>query len=242
MRIGIIGKGTLGTAIEAGLRDHVDVEAIDGTTRASARRNGELVAASNVVLLCVKPKDAPTALAGIAPALTEEHVLISTAAALPTVTIREHAPRGRVVRVMPNTPARVGSAMTVLARADDTCASALATADSLFSHLGRTLIMDESKMDAATAISGCGPAFTFVVMEALIDAAIALGIPYGDAREMVAQTLLGSAKLLLAGNDHPAQLKVDVATPAGKTIGGLIELEMSGLRAALIRGALAAAK
>jgi pyrroline-5-carboxylate reductase len=242
MRVGIIGTGTLGSAIAHGLRDHGDVRAIDGTTRKTAHRNQEMVRASNVVLLCVKPHDAHTVLGEIAPSLTREHVLISTAAALTIAEIRESAgPHARIVRVMPNTPAQVGVAMTVLARDESTNAAALANADSLFAHLGRTLVMDESKMDAVTAISGCGPAFMFVVIEALVDAAIALGIPYAHAREMVAQTMLGSAQLLLSGDDHPAKLKTDVATPAGKTIKGLVELEKHGVRNALIQAALASA-
>lgn len=101
--------------------------------------------------------------------------------------------------------------------------------------------MDEARMDAVTAISGCGPAYAFVVMEALIDAAIALGIGYEAARELVAQTMLGSAQLVLEGKTHPAALRHEVATPAGRTIRGLIELERGGLRATLIHAALAAA-
>jgi pyrroline-5-carboxylate reductase len=242
MRVGIIGTGTLGSGIAHGLRDHLGVSAIDGTTRKTAHRNHDMVRASNVVMLCVKPHDAPAVLGEIALSLSSEHVLISTAAGLSTQAIRESAgPLARVVRVMPNTPAQVSAAMTVLARDESTCPTALSSAESLFAHLGRTLVMDESKMDAVTAISGCGPAFMFVVIEALVDAAIALGIPYAHAREMVAQTMLGSAQLLLSGDDHAAKLKTDVATPGGRTIKGLVELERSGLRAALINAALSAA-
>jgi pyrroline-5-carboxylate reductase len=241
MRIVIIGQGTLGIAIANGLKTNARVRAIAGTTRATSATNARLVADSDVVLLCVKPHDVPAALAGIVATLRADHVLISAAAAVQTNTIRAHAPIGRIVRVMPNTPALVGAAMTVLAQNPDTCSRALATANGLFAHLGRTLVMEEAKMDAVTAISGCGPAFAFVMMDALIDASIALGIPYDHARELVAQTMLGSAKLLLSGNQHPAELKVDVATPSGKTIKGLIELERHGVRNALISAALASA-
>ena len=242
MRIGIIGQGTLGTSIAQGLRAHKGVSTIAGTTRATAHRNADLARSSDVLLLCVKPRDLKAVLGEIAPMLHEKHVLISTAAAVSAGDIHEQSgKRARVVRVMPNTPARVGAAMTVLARNVATCERALKTADSIFGHIGRTLVLDETKMDAVTAISGCGPAFAFVVMEALIDAAIALGIPYEHAREMVAQTFLGSAQLVLSGDEHPAQLKVAVATPAGKTIKGLVQLEERGLRSALIHAALAAA-
>ena len=152
MRVGIIGTGTLGAAIAQGLRGHVGISAIQGTTRETAHRNHDMVRASTIVLLCVKPHDARAVLGEIAPALREDHVLISTAAAISIATIRESAgPRARIVRVMPNTPAQVGAAMTVLARDESTCHLALECADAIFSHLGRTLIMDESKMDAATA-------------------------------------------------------------------------------------------
>ena len=96
-------------------------------------------------------------------------------------------------------------------------------------------------MDAVTAISGCGPAYAFLVIEALIDAAIALGISYEDARDMVAQTMLGSAQLVLESGVHPGALRHEVTTPAGRTIKGLIELERGAVRASLINAALAAA-
>ena len=131
--------------------------------------------------------------------------------------------------------------MTVFAREPKTCENALASARAIFERIGRTIVMEEALMDAVTAISGCGPAFAFVAMEALIDAAVLLGIPHRSARELVAQTMLGSAKLLLDGDEHPAALKAAVATPGGRTVRGLLELENGALRATLIRAAIAAA-
>jgi pyrroline-5-carboxylate reductase len=242
MRIGIIGRGTIGAALADGLADHGDVASIGATTRATASCNAALASESDVVVVCVKPRDVESVLRTIAPSLRSEHVLISAAASIATPQLRAWSDdRARVVRVMPNTPARIGSAMTVLARESGTCNDALETARSLFAAFGRTAIMDESRMDAVTAISGCGPAYAFVVMEALIDAAIALGIGYDAARELVAQTMLGSAQLLLQTDLHPAVLRHEVSTPAGRTIRGLIELERGGLRATLINAALAAA-
>jgi pyrroline-5-carboxylate reductase len=242
MRIGIIGRGTIGGALADGLTRHRDVVSIDATTRASAPGNAKLVDESDVVVVCVKPRDVESVLRAIAPLLRAEHVLVSAAASVATAELRDWSgDRARVVRVMPNTPARIGSAMTVLAREHGTCDRALETARSLFATVGRTAIMDEARMDAVTAISGCGPAYAFVVIEALIDAAIALGIGYDAARELVAQTMLGSAQLLLESDVHPAVLRHEVATPAGRTIRGLIELERGGLRATLINAALAAA-
>lgn len=236
MRVGIIGHGTLGGAIAEGLRATTAVTAIESTTRRTSARNATLVRTSDVVVLCVKPRDVQPVLRSIADDLHEDHVLISTAASVGIEDLRSWSRReARVVRVMPNTPARAGAAMTVIARDAHSCEDAIDTAASLFSALGRTIVLHESQMDAVTAISGCGPAYIFVVIEAMIDAAIALGIPYASAREMVAQTVLGSAALLLRGSEHPAQLKTAVATPGGRTVRGLIELEEGNLRATLSR-------
>jgi len=243
MNIGIIGRGTIGGALAAGLAGHDAVTSIDATTSATWRRNAVVADASDVVVICVKPHDVEPVLRQIAPALREEQVLISAAASVRTAQLREWSEdTARIVRVMPNTPARIGSAMTVLAREERTCERALDTAQSLFATFGRTAILDESKMDAVTAISGCGPAYMFVVIEALIDAAIALGIGYDQAREMVAQTMLGSAQLVLESDVHTGALRHEVTTPAGRTIRGLVELERGGLRATLINAAIAAAK
>jgi pyrroline-5-carboxylate reductase len=239
MRIGIIGKGTLGGTLASGLERHPDVRAVDATTRASAGRNCELAESSDVVLVCVKPRDAAAVCAQIAPVLRAEQLLVSAVAATTVRSLREWTrERARVVRVMPNTPARVASGMTVLADSED--AGALARTQELFEPFGRTLVLDESLMDAVTAVSGCGPAFAFVMMEAMIDGAIALGIPYKDARLLVGQTVLGSAHLLLESGAHPGALKHEVTTPAGRTIRGLRELEAGAGRAAMMQAIIAA--
>lgn len=242
MQIGIIGRGTIGGALAKGLTRHEHVTIIDSTTKSTASRNPSVARASDVVVLCVKPRDVEAVLRDIAPSLRAEQVLISVAASVGTTQLRDWCDdRARVVRAMPNTPARIGSGMTVLAREEKTCNDALDTARSLFATFGRTAILDEARMDAVTAISGCGPAYAFLVIEALIDAAIALGISYEDARDMVAQTMLGSAQLVLESGVHPGALRHEVTTPAGRTIKGLIELERGAVRASLINAALAAA-
>ncbi|MGB6985318.1 MAG: pyrroline-5-carboxylate reductase [Candidatus Aquilonibacter sp.] len=243
MRIGIIGRGTLGGALERGFDRHPRVRAIDATTRSSSARNPDLAEASDVVVVCVKPRDAAEVCTQIAPVLRADQVLISAVASVDTGSLTTWTEqRTRVVRVMPNTPARVASAMTVLAHTQQSNDDAFARTRELFDAFGRTLVLDESLMDAVTAISGCGPAFIFVAIEALIDAAIALGIPYDSARVLVAQTVLGSARLVLEGEAHPGALKHEVTTPAGRTIKGLLELEDGKLRSTLIRAAIAAAR
>ncbi|HUN30105.1 MAG TPA: pyrroline-5-carboxylate reductase [Alphaproteobacteria bacterium] len=241
MRIGIIGRGTLGSALHRGFERHPAVRELDSTTRASALRNCAVAAGSDVVVVCVKPRDAAEVCTQIAPVLREDQILVSAVAAVDTGSLRGWTEgRSPIVRVMPNTPARVASAMTVLARTHESSDDALERTQQLFDAFGRTMVLDESLMDAVTAISGCGPAFIFVVIEALIDAAIALGIPYEQARVLVAQTVLGSGRLVLESETHPGALKHEVTTPAGRTIKGLLELEDGKLRATLMKAALAA--
>ncbi len=242
MRVGIIGCGTLGGALAAGLRRDASIAGVETTTRATRGNNVAVARASDVVLLCTKPEDVEPTVREIAPALQPHQVLISAAAGVGTGELRAWSGEAtRVVRVMPNTPSRAREGMTVVARDERSCERALDSACRLFGVVGRTVVMEEAQMDAVTAISGCGPAFVFVAIEALVDGAIALGIPYPLARELVAQTVLGSAKLVRDGAEHPAALKTAVATPAGRTIRGLLELESGKLRATLMRAVLAAA-
>jgi pyrroline-5-carboxylate reductase len=241
MRIGIIGRGTLGGALERGFERHPEVRVVRSTTRATAGHNCDVAHESDVVVVCVKPRDAASVCAQISPVMRADHVLVSAVAAIDTQSLRAWSGAlPSIVRVMPNTPARVASAMTVLARTSESNDRAFARTQNLFDAFGKTLIMDETLMDAVTAVSGCGPAFVFVAMEAMIDAAIALGIPYEYARILVAQTVLGSAKLLLDGTAHPGALKHEVTTPAGRTIRGIAALEDGNFRSAMMRAVMAA--
>jgi len=243
MRIGIIGRGTLGGTLARGFERHPRVREIDSTTRASAGRNCAVAQGSDVVIVCVKPRDAAGVCAQIAPVLRDDQMLVSAVAAVDTGSIATWTERrAHIVRVMPNTPARVASGMTVVARAKDSNEDALEQTRQLFDAFGRTMVLDESLMDAVTAISGCGPAFIFVAIEAMIDAAIALGIPYDQARVLVAQTVLGSGRLALESEMHPGELKHEVTTPAGRTIKGLVELESGNFRATLMKAAIASGK
>ncbi len=241
MHIGIIGRGTLGGAIAHALDASAHAATVISTTRANARENRALAQASDVVLLCVKPHDVPSVLREIAPELRAEQVVISTAAGVRLDDLRAWSgERARMVRTMPNTPARVRRAMTVIASSSHCDPGALAVTRELFDTIGETAVLDERLMDAVTAVSGCGPAYAFTFIEAMIDASIALGIPYDQARLLVAQTLLGSAHLLLASDAHPGALRHEVATPGGRTIRGLLALEEHGVRGAIARAVIAA--
>jgi len=253
MNVGIIGCGTLGRAIAAGLAHHEEVRSIVATTRRGTpipalpdvtimRDNVRLVEAVDVVLLCVKPFQLEAVAREIAPALAPHHLVISTAASVTSAQVRTWiAGRAPIVRVMPNMPCRVGLGMTVLARGADATDAHLTLAQSLFDMLGRTLAIDEALMDAATGISGCGPAYAYLIIEALSDAGVKLGFSYDAARLLVAQTMLGAAQMVLETGEHPALLKNEVTTPAGCTVDGLMELEDGKLRSTLLRAAVAAA-
>jgi len=240
--VGILGLGTLGRAIAAGLEGDSRVAEI-----VSTRRNGDnaaLARRADVVFLCVKPFQMERVVREIAPELTPQKLVVTVAAAITSAQAEcwidcTDIP---VVRAMPNTPFRVGEGMTVLAAGSHATAEHLELARSLFASHGRTAIVEERLMDAVTGISGCGPAYMYVVIEALSDAGVKLGLPRETARLLVAQTMLGAAKLVLSTDIHPAALKDEVTTPAGCTIDGLMELEDGKLRHTLLRAAVAAAK
>ncbi len=204
--------------------------------------NQKVLRSSEVIILAVKPDQVSGVLKEIAPAFTAEHVLVSIAAGVPLARLEATLPAGaRVVRVMPNTPALVGAsasgfAMGAAARPDDAC-----LVERLFSSVGVALGVKESLLDAVTGLSGSGPAYAFLMMEALSDGGVAAGLPRDVATRLAAQTLLGSARLLLETGLHPGALKDMVTSPGGTTIEGLHELEKGGVRAALINAVRAAA-
>jgi pyrroline-5-carboxylate reductase len=254
MIVGIIGYGTLGRAIAAGLLEHEDVRGVVATTRRGMPAGGEarvealaenrlLAERADVILVCVKPFQVEGVLASIADVLRPGQLLISCAASVSTAQVREWT-GGRIpaIRAMPNMPCRIREGMTVLAAGANATPEHVATAQSLFETLGLTAVIDERLMDAATGISGCGPAYAYVIIEALSDAGVKLGLPRGIARTLVAQTMLGSAKMVLQTDVHPAALKDEVTTPAGCTTDALMELEDGKLRHTLLRAAVAAAE
>ena len=147
-----------------------------------------------------------------------------------------------MVRAMPNTPCLIGAGMTVLSRDAGTDNAHLETAAQLFAPLGRTAVLDEALMDGVTGLSGCGPAYVFLIIEALSEAGVKLGIDRATSTVLAAQTLLGAAQLVLERGTHPAALKDEVTTPAGCTIDGLMVLEDGRLRSTLIAAVVAAAK
>ena len=252
MKVGVIGAGRIGEALisgllKAGFTTPSEVVASDVN---EARRkhlsstygvrcvddNVEAVKASEVVVLSVKPKDVGKVLERVRDALTQDHLLISVAAGVATSYIaRVLDKQVPIVRAMPNVAVLVREGMTVITPGPWAEERHLELAEKLFSSVGRTMRMPEELFDAVTALSGSGPAYASLIIEAMIDAGIRVGLPREAASVLAAQSVLGAAKMLLEAGEHPARLREMVTTPAGVTIEGIVELEEGRLRATIIR-------
>jgi pyrroline-5-carboxylate reductase len=195
------------------------------------------LATADLVILCVKPSQASTALAAArAAGPRPETLFVSILAGVTTAQLEAGlALPNPWVRAMPNTPAVVGSGMTVVCRGRDATADHLDLARRVFLAVGRCEVVDEGYCNAITALSGSGPAYMYLVLEALADAGVRVGLPRDLALTLVAQTMLGSARMVLETSRHPAALRDDVTTPAGCTIGGLLMLEDGKIRSVLAR-------
>ncbi len=207
------------------------------------KSNQEAVRGADIVLLCVKPQVMDAVLAEIAGVADSSKLVISIAAGI-TISRLEQAltANPRVIRVMPNTPALVLSGAAGLAKGNRATNEDLALAQEIFSAVGRAVVVDEKLMDAVTGLSGSGPAFVFTVIEALSDAGVKVGIPRPLALELAAQTVFGSAKMVLDTKEHPAKLRDMVTSPGGTTIAGMHELEKGKLRAVLMNAVEAATR
>jgi pyrroline-5-carboxylate reductase len=203
--------------------------------------NADAVQWASVVVLAVKPQVLPGVLFEIAPHVTPDKLVISIAAGVPSARISDGlGGHERVVRAMPNTPAIVGEGATAIVGGRGATPQDLAVADELFRSVGIVVQVAESMMDAVTGLSGSGPAFAFIAIEALSDAGVRAGLPRDVASKLAAQTLLGAGKLAVETGEHPARLKDMVTSPAGTTIAGVAALERAGYRHALIAAVEAA--
>jgi pyrroline-5-carboxylate reductase len=208
---------------------------------AVTNNNREAVAGADIVLLGVKPQVIAEVLKEIAPEISEKTVIISVAASVPTSYLEQHlGPKVPVIRAMPNTPAAVGCGMTGICRGAHAGAEHLEIAREMFEAVGRTVVVDEKNMDAVTGLSASGPAFAYIILESLAEAGVKVGLPRDVATLLAAQTMKGSASVVLETGDHPALLKDAVTTPAGCTIDGILELEEGKLRVTLIKAVVKA--
>jgi len=255
--VAVVGAGNLGGAIAAGLLDAGAVAAADlrlvtahaDTAAALAARLGApagtdvaaAVTGAEVVLLGVKPAGVAGVLPEVAGALAPGTVVVGLAAGVRLAALAAGLPAGTpVVRVMTNTPVRIRAATSILAAADATPAPAVARVRALFDALGTTHVLDEDLIDAATAVAGSGPAYLFLLVEALRDAGAALGLDPATALAMATTTMEGAARLLAGGAEDPVALRAAVTSPAGTTAAAIGVLEEAGLRDAVL-GALRAA-
>ncbi|MGQ9806259.1 MAG: pyrroline-5-carboxylate reductase [Chlorobiales bacterium] len=258
-KLGIIGVGKLGEAIALGLIKNGVLKASDIT--GSAKRessierirtkigieavasNRDVVTNSDVVILAVKPQNIAKVCKEICNTLKPTQVVVSVAASVSTSYIEEHLEMEvPVVRAMPNTPSLINAGMTAICGGRFAKKEHLALAEEIFASVGLVVNLDESLFDGVTALSASGPAYIYVVIESLAEAGVKLGIPRDVSTLLAAQTMLGSAKLVLDTKQHPALLKDSVTTPAGCTIDGLLELEDGRLRVTLIKAVVKAAE
>lgn len=216
------------------LKSRFGIEVSDNNARAAA--------GADLVLLAVKPQVMPAVLNDARAALAGK-LVVSIAAGVTTAWIRERIPAARaIVRAMPNTPALVREGVTALASQADLAAGDLASVRALFEAVGSVVMVEERLMDAVTGLSGSGPAYVFVAIEALADGGVKMGLPRATAQALAAQTVLGAARMVLEQGEHPARLKDQVASPGGTTIAGLHQLEAGGLRGCLMAAVEAATK
>ena len=252
VRVAILGAGKMGgILLQAFLKNnllHADqifatVQHPDRAQALSAQfgvevgvDNLEAAQRADVILLGVKPFQIPSVVAEIAPALNPAKMVLSFAASVKTRAIEDGAGCDlAVIRAMPNTPAMLAAGATALCAGRFVRPEQMALAQRIFSTVGRTVVVDEKHMDAVTGLSGSGPAFIYIIIEALAEAGVNVGLPRDVATLLAAQTAYGSARMVLETGYHPALLKDAVTTPAGCTVDGILELEEGGLRVTLIK-------
>lgn len=252
--VGLIGCGNMGSALAAAMeqqgrsiylsnRTAAKAEALAQRIGGSVRTNQEIASSCDLIFLGVKPQMMPEVLAEIAATLAgrrDPFVLVTMAAGLTMETVQQLAGGPYpVIRIMPNTPVSIGQGM-ILYCATGVAPDALAEFCGLLAGAGRLDALPESLIDAGSAISGCGPAFVYLFLEALADGGVACGLPRAKAQEYAAQTLAGAAELVLQSGQHPGALKDAVCSPAGTTIQGVRALERAGLRSAAMEAVIAA--
>jgi pyrroline-5-carboxylate reductase len=257
--VGVIGAGNMAEALIRGLvrGGHVQAdriiasaprrERLDELASAYAIRvttdNREVARSVELCVLATKPQILDKVLREIGGELRSGTLVISLAAGVDSETIEAAVADGvRVVRAMPNTPALVGAGATAVAAGKHASEADLAAAKELFDAVGITVVLDEIHLDAVTGLSGSGPAYIFLILEALADAGVKVGLSRRNAQRLAAQTVMGSAKLLLETDEHPGRLKDMVTSPGGTAIAGLHTLEEGGLRTTLINAVETATK
>ena len=259
LRLGVIGVGKMGGIVVRSIADVVlparqiwvtDLDSVlvaqlcDEKGINAAGDIGSLVEKTDVIFCAVPPVAVPSILPQVSECLsTPPQWLISIAAGVTTSTLESYFDTTPpIVRVMPNIAASVGAAVSVLTAGNQANAEHLKIAQQIFNACGTSLVMEERHLDAVTGLSGSGPAYVALIIEALADGGVHVGLPRTDAEQLAIHTVLGAAKMLAETQEHPAVLKNRVTTPGGTTAAGLHALEHGGLRATLAEAVLAATK
>jgi pyrroline-5-carboxylate reductase len=257
LRWGFIGAGKMASALIRGMlragvttRDRVSASDPVAAIRDDLAReagiegtpsNLAVVGRSDVVVLAVKPQSMGQVLGELAPAITHDHLVVSIAAGVSIATMGAALGAGRrIVRVMPNTPALLGEGASAFAMGPCATAGDAAVVQAFLESVGRAVRVPEAQLDAVTGLSGSGPAFVYLIIEALSDGGVRAGLPRDVATMLAAQTVLGGARMVLETKLHPGALKDQVTSPGGTTIAGLHALERAGVRGALIDAVQAA--
>ena len=256
-KIGVIGGGKMGSALISGIlsRDLIPAGNVTVSDVAKERRedlkktcaintnedNKKTIKSADIVILAVKPQNMADILQETAAVIDKRKLIISIAAGISTQFIEGYLKKGvRVIRVMPNTPAMIGEGATAIAGGANAMEGDMALARYIFDAVGITVSVKEDLMDAVTGLSGSGPAYGFVIIDALAAGGVNMGLSRDIALKLAVQTLLGAAKLCLKGDKHPAELRDMVTSPGGTTIAGLKALEEGKLRATLMTAVEAA--
>ena len=254
--IAILGAGKIGESLVSGLvssgwrepseivatarREERLAELVKRYGVRTTRDNRAAVQDADVVVIAVKPQDIEVLLGELSGAFSPGQTVITIAAAIPTELIERHLGEVRVVRAMPNAPASVHEGMAGVAAGRHAREEDLERAEEVLAHLGRSVRVAESSMDAVTAVSGSGPAYFALLAESMIEAGILLGISREIATDLVVQTMFGTAKLLRDEKMHPVELREMVTSPGGTTIAAIRELELAGVRGAFLNAIQAA--
>ncbi len=258
-RVAVLGAGKMGGTLIHALRHELGVAperiVASGRRPAPLERlaeaegvettvdNRQAVRGADLVLLCVKPQVVAEVLGEIGGELGPSQLLVSIAAGATTPWLESKLEaRVPVVRAMPNTPSLLGAGMTALCGGRWATDSHLELACRVFEGMGRALVLEERHFDAVTGLSASGPAFIYIIIEALAEGGVKAGLPRQVATELAAQACLGAARMVLETGAHPALLKDDVTTPAGCTMDGILMLEEGGLRVTLIKAVVEAAR
>lgn len=257
--IGFIGAGNMAEALIAGLLhenrlspSQLMASDIDGARLTwlhqtyhidMAGDNRRVAVSADILVLAVEPQVLDAVLADIATVVRDGTLIVSVAAGYPIARIARCLPGAiRIVRSMPNTPSLIREGVTAMAYDERLSENDAAAARALFESIGKVVRVDERALDAVTGLSGSGPAYVYVLIEALADGGVKMGLPRATAQLLAAQTVSGAARMVLESREHPGKLKDRVASPGGTTIAGLHELERGCLRATLISAVEAAAK